>query len=388
MADHNWIPLATSRYELIRLGQELMGETDEERWAAGLGLRHGLEAPRGTLVHRHLEHGHRRIRGRSSQRLTPSIRVHRGDVLEVARDQTSRRASSGHCSTRATRRPGGRVQDEVFGAFPTNWGLPRAGVTERTCAAKGADACLWRCGGETPGSGVISGSRPRPAAWTIRLARGAGLCRGIGPGLGRGRLPGARGRASPPASALREARRRRHTRRLLDLQSEEIMLLQQRARGEVPGSRGQDRAAVAAHRAVRRGQRHPRAGEDLRAGARPARPPHGLSGRLPLPRRSRAQAPSAIGHDVAGAADTRGRRRPPSRCGVPARPGRERREQGRGHRRARPRQRHGRHGRAGPSRHRRAPRVSRAPERAPPREEAGVRRALAECVRAGALRRQ
>ena len=31
MADHNWIPLSLAN-ELMRLGQELMGEPDEERW--------------------------------------------------------------------------------------------------------------------------------------------------------------------------------------------------------------------------------------------------------------------------------------------------------------------------------------------------------------------
>src|SRR5207245_10049693 len=32
VADHNWLPLPLAN-ELVRLAMELMGETDEERWA-------------------------------------------------------------------------------------------------------------------------------------------------------------------------------------------------------------------------------------------------------------------------------------------------------------------------------------------------------------------
>src|SRR4029077_5455599 len=108
-----------------------------------------------------------------------------------------------------------------FERFPTNWGLPRAQVLESTCAAHGADACRWEVRWKTPSRGrrfwvpsltggaaaLVLGAAAHGAGggWPF-LAAGAVLLAGVVLGY-----------------ALREGHERRHTQRLLDLQSEEII---------------------------------------------------------------------------------------------------------------------------------------------------------------------
>src|SRR5262249_57111228 len=52
-----------------------------------------------------------------------------------------------------------------FERFPTNWGLPRAQVRERTCAARGDDACRWDVQWTNPSRGALF--------WTPSLIGGA-----------------------------------------------------------------------------------------------------------------------------------------------------------------------------------------------------------------------
>ena len=109
-----------------------------------------------------------------------------------------------------------------FERFPTNWGLPRARIVESTCAARGADACRWDVRWKNPslgrrfwlpawpaaGGAALLGSCPAPpgGGWPLVAVAPFPLLAGVALGY-----------------ALREGHRRRHTQRLLDLQSEEII---------------------------------------------------------------------------------------------------------------------------------------------------------------------
>src|SRR5215467_2079685 len=109
-----------------------------------------------------------------------------------------------------------------FERFPTNWGLPRAQVRERTCAARGDDACRWDVQWTNPSRG--------PLFWTPSLIGGAGAAVlavvDVATGAGWSLLAAAPLPLLAGVSlgfALHEGSQRRHTQRLLDLQSEEII---------------------------------------------------------------------------------------------------------------------------------------------------------------------
>src|SRR5512144_252174 len=167
MADHNWISLAVAD-EIVRTCRQLMREPDEERWARRYGESFMDWKPReersylGTYS---MGIGHPRA---AFQRIAAiydqQIRFVRLEVLDVRR----RRARY-----RWTPLPGYRmplwictwlkVQAE---RFPTNWGLPRARVTEETCAARGDDACQWEVRWTNPAMGAHF--------WTTSLAGAIG----------------------------------------------------------------------------------------------------------------------------------------------------------------------------------------------------------------------
>jgi signal transduction histidine kinase len=226
MADHNWISLDLAN-ELMRLGQALMGEPDEERWARAfwefgmdwkpreersyLGTwSMGIGDPR-TVYERAPIHYHQ---------------IHRHAALTVDTLGRSRAV------IRITPKPGYRtprwacVQMKVtYERYPTNWGLPRARVVERRCAVGGgADACVLEVRWRNPSLGR--------AFWSATAAGAAGSA-GLGGALALGpalhpiatgalaALPLAAGAAV--GLALRERGRRRRTQRLMDLQSEEII---------------------------------------------------------------------------------------------------------------------------------------------------------------------
>jgi signal transduction histidine kinase len=105
--------------------------------------------------------------------------------------------------------------------FPTNWGLPRAVVTESQCAADGAPACVWHLRWKNPPIGarvwgpVIAGAvisavlavATANQDWLARLAITAlPLVAGVTTGI-----------------TWRERGERRKTERLRDLQSDEIL---------------------------------------------------------------------------------------------------------------------------------------------------------------------
>ena len=108
--------------------------------------------------------------------------------------------------------------------YPTNWGLPRAKVVEHACAAKGDPACVW----EVRWKNLPLGWRfwaPILAGAVAAVAMSAGARSRAPPGVDGGNCP----RAVPcpgggrHGAALLERRRRLETRRLLDIQAEEIL---------------------------------------------------------------------------------------------------------------------------------------------------------------------
>jgi len=223
MADHNWIPLALAG-EMVKVCQGLMHEPDEERWARRYGesfmdwkpreersylgtYSMGIGSPRGA---------YERVLTMYGQQCRD---VYRLEVVEIGRSRAR---------YRWTPLPGQALPIWIctwlkvqFERFPTNWGLPRAQVLESTCAAHGADACRWEVRWKNPsrgrrfwvpsltggGAALVLGAAAHGASggWPL-LAAGSVLLAGIVLGY-----------------ALREGHERRHTQRLLDLQSEEII---------------------------------------------------------------------------------------------------------------------------------------------------------------------
>jgi two-component system NtrC family sensor kinase len=224
MADHNWIPLAVAD-EMVKVCQKLMHEPDEERWARRYGesfmdwkpreersylgtYSMGIGSPRGAYQRVGTIYGQQ------------TREFHQLDILEVGR----RRARY-----RWTPLPGRAIPvwsctwlKVQFERFPTNWGLPRARILESTCAARGADACRWDVRWKNPSRGSrfwVPSLAGGAAAVLLGLASGA--AGGSWPLLATAPLPLLAGVAL--GYALREGHQRRHTQRLLDLQSEEII---------------------------------------------------------------------------------------------------------------------------------------------------------------------
>ena len=225
MADHNWISLALAN-ELMQLGRELKGEPDEERFVRGLwefGMdwkpreersylgtySMGIGAPRG--IYERFELFWRQM-----------MRFGVPKLEEIGRR---------HARMRFTPRPGYRMplwacrlSHVNLARFPTNWGLPRAVVVERQCAVAGADSCLF----EVRWKNLALGR----TFWACTAAGGAvSVALGLGlPALGPMPLVAEVIVTAVPVVAgaklgllLRERDRRRHTQRLMDLQSEEII---------------------------------------------------------------------------------------------------------------------------------------------------------------------
>jgi len=225
MADHNWLPLALAN-ELVRVSMELMGEPDVDRWARRFAedmmdwkpsreYRHylgtysmGIGNPR-ELYDRNVVMG-------------PAVgRFFRYDAVVKRRFATFRRnPEAGYAIPRWFC----IWEDVKWERYPTNWGLPRAVVVESQCAAHGADSCVitvrWknaplgrRFWGPTVAGGAASGlltaalgaGQPRP--WAIE-----GLLAALPVLLG-----------SAAGYGLVRRAREQHAKRMLDLQSEEIL---------------------------------------------------------------------------------------------------------------------------------------------------------------------
>ena len=225
MADHNWIPLALAN-DLMRLGQELMGERDLDAWQQRLWefsmdwkpreersylgtYSMGIGDPRTVYARQEIFH----------------TQCHRWATLELME------LGRTHAIYRRTPLPGFTAPrwtclwlQTVLERFPTNWGLPRATLTERQCAAEGAEACVMEVRWRNPSLG-----RAFWAATAVGAVASAGLAIDLAIGAGMSGQVTAITATLPTVAgvalgyALRERGRRHHTQRLMDLQSEEIL---------------------------------------------------------------------------------------------------------------------------------------------------------------------
>ena len=225
MADHNWLPLSVAN-ELVRVAMELTGETDVDRWARRLAddmmdwkpsreYRHYL----GTYT---MGIGNpRELYERYSVIVSAAWRFCRFEAVVKRRRATFRRTpAAGYVMPRVVLHLG----DRQVGAYPTNWGLPRATVVERQCAARGADTCVIEVRWRNPSLGR--------RFWTPTLS-GAGAAGALTAGLAASHaVPWAADAVVAPLPlllggavgyALVQRARARHAKRMLDLQSEEIL---------------------------------------------------------------------------------------------------------------------------------------------------------------------
>jgi signal transduction histidine kinase len=226
MADHNWIPL-TLASELVRLGAELTGETNEEAFARRL-MEFGMDwkpsrEERSYLGTYSMGIGDpRTVFARQEIFQHQVFRWARFEILEVGRR---------HARFRRTPLPGVSpprwpcIYTTVpFERFPTNWGLPRATVAEPQCAARGAPCCLFDVRWKSPSLGrrfwlPTAAGAAGSALLTFGLAEGSTLPWAAGAALSS--IPLITGALL--GLMLRERHRRRHTQRMLDLQAEEVI---------------------------------------------------------------------------------------------------------------------------------------------------------------------
>ena len=235
IADHNWVSLDLAD-ELVCLSAQLMGATDMDAWTRRWTDYHMDWKP---------SHDERSYMGtytmglgspRALYERIPFIHasLYRFYAVEVAELRRTR------VVYRATPYPGCPMPRwecvrTVVGLerYPMNWGLPRAVVVETGCTATGDPACIW----DVRWKNLSLGRR----FWAPALAGMAGSALLLS-ALGLGQrlhwaeagalalLPAAAGFAV--GAALLSDHRRGETRRLLDIQSEEIVHSNQQLEGK------------------------------------------------------------------------------------------------------------------------------------------------------------
>ena len=226
IADHNWVPHALAD-ELVRLAMELMGASDVETWARRWGDFHMDWKP----SHEERSYMGTYTMGLGSPRAVyerePAIdhavhRYSRTDLVELRRNRAVFRVTPlfGFDMPRWS-----CIQRRVgIERYPTNWGLPRARVVERACAARGDPACVWDVGWKNLSLGwrfwgpTLSGAVASVFVWLV-LGLEQHLAWAEATALAT--LPALAGLGA--GAALLERRRRLATRRLLDIQAEEIL---------------------------------------------------------------------------------------------------------------------------------------------------------------------
>jgi signal transduction histidine kinase len=226
MADHNWLPLSVAN-EIVRVAMELTGDVDEERWARRFTddmmdwkpsreYRHylgtytmGMGSPRALFV----------------RNAAIAAAVSRFAPLKVMKLKRS------SLTYRRTPAPGYTMprwfcvwENVKWERYPTNWGLPRAVLTEKQCAALGADSCLIEVKWKNPSLGR--------RFWGATLMGGAASL-ALGVVMEMSRLASWVGETAVVAFpvllggaigwGLVQRERWEHTQRMLDLQSEEIL---------------------------------------------------------------------------------------------------------------------------------------------------------------------
>jgi signal transduction histidine kinase len=225
MADHNWLPLPVAN-ELVRVAMELTGDTDVDVWARR--FTDDMMDWKPSREYRHYLGTYtmgvgspRQLFDRNTVLGNAIARFCQFDAVVKRRRALFRRTPIAGAAIPRWFCVWENVKCE---RYPTNWDLPRATVVERQCAALGADSCIVDVRWKNPPLGR--------RFWAPTLA-GAGISGATAAGLSIGHtaswlvdavvapLPVVLGGAV--GYALLQQARRQHTRRMLDLQSEEIL---------------------------------------------------------------------------------------------------------------------------------------------------------------------
>jgi signal transduction histidine kinase len=226
MADHNWLSLSLAD-DLVRVAMGLTGETDVEAWTRR--FTDDMMDWKPSREYRHYLGTYtmgmgspREVYERALEFETASTRFCRNEIVAMRRNRATLRRTplAGHAVPRwvCVWRNG------IFERFPTNWGLPRAVVTEPQCAARGDDACVIEIRWKNPSLGqrfwgpTLAGATagvvlPFALALDQRLPWTAEIVVAV--------LAVLLGATAGYALTLRA--RSRQIRRMLDLQSEEIL---------------------------------------------------------------------------------------------------------------------------------------------------------------------
>ncbi|HSE03832.1 MAG TPA: ATP-binding protein [Methylomirabilota bacterium] len=226
MADHNWLPVSVAS-EMVRVAMELTGDTDVERWARRFAddfmdwkpsreYRHYLGTySMGMGNPRELYSRHATIQGSTARFFRISDTRLRRNRMTFRRTPVDGHAMPRwYCAWET-------VQLE---RYPTNWDLPRAAVTERQCAARGADTCLVEVAWKNPPLGRrFWGPTAAGMAGSAALSLGLAATQAMSWALEGliASLPVLLGGAV--GHGLVQRARWQHTKRMLDLQSEEIL---------------------------------------------------------------------------------------------------------------------------------------------------------------------
>lgn len=220
LAEYNSLPVAVMD-QLVRLAMQLAGETDEERWARAFGEESmnwrpsreerawggaytmSFGSPRAIYASGPVVAGFYRLDLVRLERARAVYRLHPAPGVKLPRWMCT-------------------YQRVVFERYPTNWGLPRARVTEAACAARGDPACEVEVRWKNPplgrafwvpvtasvgGSLVLSGLTWEAPAWSEPpIAAALALLLGVAVGC-----------------SLLDRQRRRNVERLRDLLADEIL---------------------------------------------------------------------------------------------------------------------------------------------------------------------
>ena len=226
MADHNWLPLPVAG-EMVRVAMELTGDGDEDAWVERLTA--DMMAWKPSREYRHYLGTYTMGMGSPRDVYAANVRaaaaISRFSTLEVVR---SRRSSIVY---RRAAIPGYAIprwfcvwENEKWRWYPRNWGLPAATIIERQCAARGADACVvevhWKNAplGRRFWGPVVAGAAASLVLVGLMEANQVATWLGEGAALA---LPVLLGGAV--GWGLRQRERWDHTKRMLALQSEEIL---------------------------------------------------------------------------------------------------------------------------------------------------------------------
>jgi len=225
MADHNWLSLPVAN-EIVRVCMEVTEDTDVDAWA-----RRWTDDMMDWKPSREYRH----FLGTYSMGIGSPRELYQRARVMAAAGQRFHQFDSDVQRRRAVFRftplPGHAIprwycvaESVKAERYPTNWGLPRAIVTQSACAARGDSACVVEVRWKNPPLGR--------RFWGPTLAGGAvsaAVAGMVGTGhalpwpaeVALGPMPVLLGAAV--GYGLVERARRDHTRRMLDLQSEEIL---------------------------------------------------------------------------------------------------------------------------------------------------------------------